>query len=320
MPDEATTKGQAPDLRQADASQTILEFDLSRLEDPRDKPKAGGACLIQIHPIVGRCGVMQLAECTVIGRESTADYPIAAESVSREHAKIERQGDGRYRLIDLDSTNGTFVNDVQVREWDLDPGDVIRCGGAILKLLSANDLEAHYHEVAYMMMTHDSLTGIYNRRYFEESLDRELKRSLRYSSPLGVLLIDLDHFKRVNDVHGHLAGDDVLREFADRGLTLLRGETVLARIGGEEFAILVPESDLNESVRVAERLRAGISSRRFTAANAEVALTVSIGIAASDGSQQLSVGDVMRQADANLYEAKRRGRDRVFATPVPAAG
>ncbi len=267
------------------------------------------ACLIQIHPVVGRCGVRYLGPATVIGREQTADVCIHSDSVSRNHAKIEQLTTGGYRLTDLDSTNGTFVNDVRVREWDIEPGDVVRCGGAILKVLPADDLEAKYHEVAYMMMTRDSLTGVSNRQFFEDALSRELARSARYGSTLCLLMMDLDHFKAVNDLHGHLAGDDVLREFARRTETILRNECIFARIGGEEFAIIVQQADLEHAKAVAERIRVATSSKKFRCGESQLAVSVSIGIAVTNGEEKLAIADFMKMADDSLYEAKRRGRD-----------
>ncbi len=295
---------------------TTLELELSEFLESRSQDGSPGACLIQIHPVVGRCGVQYLGNCTVIGRDQHSDFCIHLDSVSRHHAKIERLADGRYRLTDLDSTNGTFVNDVRVREWDLDPGDAVRCGGAILKILPADDLETHYHEVAFMMMTHDSLTGVHNRPFFEEAVTRELARSFRYRAPLSMLMLDLDHFKAVNDLHGHLAGDDILREFAKRVRTVIREESILARVGGEEFAVVAQEADLDRALLIAERIRSALAGRKFRITDAHVPITVSIGIAVSDGTKELSAAEFMHLADESLYAAKALGRDCVHAAAV----
>jgi diguanylate cyclase (GGDEF)-like protein len=303
------TAGSELDATTIDISMDSIQRQLGLpLEDDQ------GLCLIQIHPVVGRCGVVQLGpKTTVIGREKDADLSVEMASVSRHHAKIERQPDGRYRLIDLDSTNGTFVNDVRVREWDLDPSDIVRCGGAMLKVLPADDLEARYHEVAYMMMTHDSLTGIHNRQYFEDLLTRELASCVRYKDPMALLMLDIDHFKAVNDLHGHLAGDDVLREFARRIQTVLRGENVVARLGGEEFGVIIQHADLAKATTVAERLRMAIAARKFRVTDARIPITVSIGLASIDGHSETSPQELLRQADENLYKAKASGRDCVHA-------
>lgn len=298
------------------AEQTTIDIDLSAVIGAKPvgvAREASGqratACLIQIHPIVGRCGVHYLGPKTVLGRESDADLCIHMESVSRHHAKIEQLENGGYRLTDLDSTNGTFVNDTRVRQWDLEHGDVVRCGGAILKVLPSDDLEARYHEIAYMMMTHDSLTGINNRQFFEDTLKRELAKSYRYNESLCVLMMDLDHFKAVNDLHGHLAGDDILREFAKRTNTVLRNECVFARLGGEEFGVIVQKADREKAAQVAERIRAATANKKFRFAEGLISVSVSIGIAVSDGTQELSVKDMLGLADERLYQAKQNGRD-----------
>ena len=297
---------------QSDA--TTVNGDTDEFPLPAQGVMESGASLIQIHPVVGRCGVQQLGVSTIIGRDKNADCFIQLDSVSRQHAKIERLETGVYRLTDLESTNGTYVNDIQVREWDLGPNDMIRCGGAILKVLPADDLEAQYHEVAYMMMTHDSMIGIFNRQYFDDMLKREAAAAVRYEKSLSVLILDLDHFKAINDLHGHLSGDEVLREFCRRVTTTLRTESVFARLGGEEFGIILLEADAAEAKVVAERVRLAVSSRKFSLVSTQVPMSVSIGIATIDGSVAVTAGELMQEADSNLYEAKRTGRDRVCST------
>lgn len=290
---------------------TTIDLELPQLPIPDYTGGTPSACLIQIHPVVGRCGVRYLSDNTIIGRDTEADYQIKLESVSRQHAKIQRLDDGRYRLTDLGSTNGTFVNDVEVREWDLEGNDQIRCGGAVLKVLPADDLEAQYHEVAYMMMTHDSLTGVFNRQYFDDMLGREVVAAKRYNRPLAVLMMDLDHFKAINDLHGHLAGDEVLREFARRVDVALRTESIFARTGGEEFGIILKEANAQEAKIAAERIREAVAMRKFEVRGARIAVSISIGVATTEGQESINVAQLLAEADANLYEAKRQGRDRV---------
>lgn len=293
---------------------TTINGDTDEFPLPNAAAMESGASLIQIHPVVGRCGVQPLGIVTTIGRDKAADCFVQLDSVSRQHAKIERQETGVFRLTDLESTNGTFVNDVQVREWDLGPNDMIRCGGAILKVLPADDLEAQYHEVAYMMMTHDSMTGIFNRQYFDDMLKREAAAAARYKKSLSVLILDLDHFKAINDLHGHLAGDEILREFSRRVTNTMRTEVVFARLGGEEFGVILLEAEAGEARVVAERIRMAVSSRKFSLANGMAPISVSIGIATTCGSKPVTAAELMQEADNNLYEAKRTGRDRVCAT------
>src|SRR5262249_7384799 len=148
-----------------------------------------------------------------IGRSSRSDLPIDQESISRHHARITFDGT-RHVIEDLGSTNGTFVNEHSMKHSALKDGDQIKIGRSILKYMSGDNIEANYHEEIYRLMTMDALTQTHNRRYFNEALDRECQRSMRYRRALSLVLFDIDHFKQVNDTYGHVAGDSVLRQLA----------------------------------------------------------------------------------------------------------
>ncbi len=159
----------------------------------------------------------------------------------------------------------------------------------------------------------DPLTQLLNRRALSESITAEMERALRYDSSLALLMIDLDHFKRVNDTYGHLIGDDVLRDTAALLTALVRGNDVVARYGGEEFLILLPETDDAGGVAFAERVRDAIASHAFATRPREEGLriTASIGVATFPAARIESVEDLFASADAALYRAKAEGRDRV---------
>jgi diguanylate cyclase (GGDEF)-like protein len=159
--------------------------------------------------------------------------------------------------------------------------------------------------------TRDELTGLYNRRFLEDALDREIRRAVRENRPLGVMMIDLDHFKRFNDAYGHAAGDFVLRLVGDYLQANVRAEDIACRYGGEEFAILLPKASAEDTERRARTLREGSSSLRPLDAGPRFpAVTLSIGVAAypEHGGNGESV---LRAADQALYRAKAAGRDRV---------
>lgn len=164
----------------------------------------------------------------------------------------------------------------------------------------------------------DPLTGLYNRRYMEESLGRELLRAAREEATLGVMILDLDHFKRLNDRHGHVVGDLVLRRLAHLLISKIRGEDICCRFGGEEFVVILPKASLEDTRRRAESLRTATRSLRIETENELLAVTISIGVAAypahGDDSEAL-----LRAADAALYQAKEEGRDRVVTAPRAAA-
>ncbi|HKQ69683.1 MAG TPA: GGDEF domain-containing protein [Polyangiaceae bacterium] len=242
------------------------------------------------------------------GRAASCEIPIDQESVSRRHAAILWTGKC-YRVRDLGSTNGTYVNDDVITERDLSDGDQIKVGRTILKFMSGSNIEASYHEEIYRMMTFDGLTQIYNKRYFHETLEREVSRSKRYGRALGLVLFDIDHFKQKNDTFGHLAGDAILKELATLVRSKLRREDIFARVGGEEFAVLTPE--VGSGVReVAEKIRAVIQTGTFRFEKHVIPTTVSLGISSWLGGDDTGE-DLYKRADTALYAAKQGGRNRV---------
>ncbi len=193
--------------------------------------------LVRIYP---QEGIGQPFEVTdqqmVVGREE-ADIVLPDDSVSRRHATIHWNGQAHV-VTDLKSTNGTYVNECRVREHSLQLGDRVRFGNQLFKYMPSSCVESQYHELVFKIMTTDGLTQAHNKSYFLECFQRELHMAQRTTSPLSVLLLDLDHFKSINDTYGHLAGDCVLVEFVSRLRHVLRQGDLLARYGGEEFAIL----------------------------------------------------------------------------------
>jgi diguanylate cyclase (GGDEF)-like protein len=271
----------------------------------------GESCLVLIHgPGLGaRIGLDQ-AELS-IGRDESCDLVVPMDDVSRHHCRV-RMRDGRATLADLDSTNGTFVNDREVppgTEFALRSGDLIRLGSAIFKFLQGGNVESLYHEAIYRTIIIDGLTQIHNRRYLSEFLERELSRCIRHDRPLSLILFDLDHFKAVNDEHGHLGGDAVLREVAAALAPSIRKEDCFARFGGEEFAIVPLECSHDRAVTFAEKVRRTIDEHRFIHDANLIRVTISAGVAARDDSRDPN--DLIARADAKLYEAKRAGRNRV---------
>ncbi len=157
----------------------------------------------------------------------------------------------------------------------------------------------------------DALTGLANRRRLMEILAIEFERSRRSHTPFSLLMIDLDHFKSINDNYGHQEGDLVLRALAELMLSHLRQYDTAARFGGEEFSLVLPETDPVEAAGVAERMRKEISRMKFTGAIEELAITASIGVATAPHPRIARVDDLLRAADDALYEAKNNGRNRV---------
>jgi diguanylate cyclase (GGDEF)-like protein len=248
----------------------------------------------------------------VLGRDLKCDICVDDPSVSRFHARIQPDGDG-YTVVDLQSTNGTAVNRVRIANQRLRDGDDLRFGNCIYRFLSSDNVEAQYHEEIHRLTIIDVLTHVPNRRHLLQFLERELQRSARYHRPLAMVLLDVDHFKAVNDRFGHLGGDFTLKELAGQVRATIRKEGLFGRFGGEEFAVVLPEADLDVGLNVAERIRARIEQHEFQYASASFSITVSMGVASTDGSSNMTPEELIAQADVQLYQAKREGRNRVAA-------
>ena len=248
----------------------------------------------------------------VIGRGCECDLRINDHSVSRRHAEIKPGVDGYY-AVDLQSTNGTFIDDDQVTMQKLQDGDYLRVGKCIYRFLAGGNVEAEYHEEIYRLTIIDALTETHNKRYLMEFLDRELSRSSRYNRPLMLILFDIDHFKSVNEEHGHLGGDFALRELSSCVRSVIRKEELFARYGGEEFVLVLPESSMEDAIGVGERVRAMVENHTFEFEEKSFHLTVSLGVAGTTGGEPLTPVELIRQADERLFNAKRQGRNKVVA-------
>ena len=279
------------------------------LEELRPQ-KTGQDCLVVIYSSdqrqFGKRYVLGDEPLTV-GRGQENRIVLDNDSVSRRHCRIEKRGKA-WHVVDLDSTNGTYVNDDQVGELQLRRSDQVKIGDTIVKFLSGSDLEAQYHETIYNMTIVDGLTQIHNKRYVLETLEREIPRARRHGRPLSVVMFDIDHFKHINDNYGHLAGDFVLKELATLVKGRLRPDDVLGRYGGEEFLAALPETPLNGAASIAEDLRRRVEERRFVFEGETIPVTVSLGCAELDG--EMNVTGIIKAADDKLYEAKRGGRNR----------
>jgi diguanylate cyclase (GGDEF)-like protein len=272
------------------------------------------ACVVHIYPVGPGMGTRYaLAESPmVLGRGNDCDIRINDHSVSRRHARIQPGADGYY-AVDLQSTNGTFVNDVPASICRLKDGDYLRVGNCIYRFLAGGNVEAEYHEEIYRLTIIDALTEIHNKRYLLEFLDRELSRSARYGRPLALVMFDLDRFKSVNDELGHLGGDFTLREVAVCVKTCVRKEELFARYGGEEFIVVLPETSLEGALVLAERVRGLVEKHPFQFEGKSYPVTVSLGVAATNGDRPLTPFELIGEADDKLFRAKCEGRNRVIA-------
>jgi two-component system, cell cycle response regulator len=276
-------------------------------------PKSATDCLVVIYTkeptLLGKRFVLE-HNPTRVGRGADNHVVLDGDSVSRRHAQFRQKG-AEWVIVDDGSTNGTYCNDEQIsREVVLRNGDRVKIGPTIFKYLSGADVEAQYHEEIYRMTIMDGLTQIHNKRYLYEALEREMIRGRRHERDLAILMFDIDHFKRINDVHGHLAGDYVLKEVARVVQMRLRRDEVFARYGGEEFSIILPETSLEEAAQAGEGMRQKVADHQFVFQADSIKVTISLGAALLQEADR-SASDLIKRADEKLYQAKRTGRNRI---------
>jgi two-component system cell cycle response regulator len=281
---------------------------------PSEEARSGRQETAYLVVLIGaRAGEMvRLAKpATLLGRSQHADVRLADDGVSRRHAVLVCDG-GNVTLKDLDSANGTYCNGTRIAgPVRLADGDKICIGGTtILKFTYQDALEEQFNRQLYESAVRDGLTGVYNRRYFDDRLTAEMTYALRHRTSLTLMMADVDHFKRVNDERGHQVGDATLREVARRLSAEIRGEDVLARYGGEEFAILCRDMAEAQAKILSERLRLAAAHDLATADDSPFQLTISVGIAVGPSTPIGNAADLVGAADAALYEAKRLGRNR----------
>jgi two-component system, cell cycle response regulator len=247
----------------------------------------------------------------IIGRGKKSHLRIDDNGISREHARVECNEDGEFRISDMGSRNGTYVNGKRVTNATLRPGDRVHIGpSVVMRFAVVDEAEEKLARQLYEASTRDALTRVYNRRYFNERLMAEVAFSHRHKSRLGVIIFDIDHFKKVNDQWGHMAGDDVLREVSAAVNRLIRTEDVLARYGGEEFVVLTRSITPAHMLVFAERIRSAVEAMIVAVIGGTVKVTISLGVASLAECGAHATGDVlMLMADERLYRAKAQGRN-----------
>jgi two-component system cell cycle response regulator len=254
----------------------------------------------------------------VIGRAAGAAIRLQDDGVSRRHARIVQAG-AELRIEDLDSANGTLVNGHPIRSAVLHDGDKIQMGSTtILKFSYADELEENFQQKMQDAAIYDGLTKACNKRQFLHQLKIEVAYAKRHATPLSLLMLDVDHFKQVNDRHGHPAGDYVLATLAQIVRSTVRTEDLFARVGGEEFAILCRGTSSESASILAERVRAAVETFAFEHARQAIPVTISVGVAPWID-QPDSATQLVADADAALYKAKAAGRNRVMLRPIEGA-
>jgi two-component system cell cycle response regulator len=304
-------KKKGPDEISADADdQTVIQ----PIESIDPLQTANSPALLAISgPQLGRSFAIDKEEF-MIGRVESCDLVVIDDLVSRHHCKILLTPDGS-QLIDLASTNGTLLNGRRVDKGFLTEGDQIQVGSqTIFKYHLQEEVEKKFLGELFKAATKDFLTNVYNKKYFMDRLANEFFYTQRHQGKLSVLVLDIDHFKNVNDTYGHLAGDIALQKVAHHLASHTRKDDMVARFGGEEFVILMRDCDLEQARVLAEHLRKGISELNIQAHQTTINLTVSMGIAClseQTKTQFIQFESLLEHADHQLYRAKASGRNRV---------
>lgn len=268
-------------------------------------------------PLVGKLCALQNGE-TVLGRSDEATIKINDGRISRRHVSL-KVGDNGTVIADLGSTNGTYVNGNKVQSHTLQDGDKIQISSTtIFKFAYQDNIENIFHKELYKMAVIDPLTGAFNKRYFLDRLREEFSHALRSGQPLSLMMLDLDHFKQINDTHGHLVGDAALQHFAKLVQHQVRTSDIFARYGGEEFAAILRNSDAIGAFTLAERIRSAVQNTPGVVTGQSLPMTVSIGVATlGDEIDLKEPKDLIEVADGYLYQSKQRGRNRTTAKKGP---
>jgi diguanylate cyclase (GGDEF)-like protein len=296
------------------------------MNDPKRKERDLRPVLVFLNGDLIAVPIPLEREEVTLGRALEADVRVNDTKVSRRHAKIntiynKENGQPDYLLTDLSSRNGTFLNGGKVERETLQNGDKITVGEHILRFDLLDEIDREYQLQIHRLISHDDLTGLLSSRSFFSELRRESARARADERQFCVLMMDVDHFKDVNDTYGHLTGSKTLEEIGMCITDNLRSGDAAARFGGEEFAAFLLDAEMAQALVAAERIRSEIERTGFSVIrqgkpSEKHHVTISIGVATfpSDSSDPI---ELIEMADSALYRAKREGRNRVCAYSEP---
>lgn len=297
----------------SDDNATVVITDIhAALASADDEAAKKPACFLVVGGDLNGTIFDLLEGDTIVGRSPECNIPLEFQGVSRKHFKATISSNDNCTIEDLGSSNGTFLNNTKiVNSINVQKGDMVKLGSIALKYLPKGDTERLTYDKLHEEANTDGLTKCYNKMYFNNKLDLEVKKSKVTGSPLSLIIFDLDHFKHLNDNYGHDAGDYVLREMAEilRDNGIRKGDT-FARYGGEEFVVLLPKTNLKQAFEIAERLRKLVECHKFTYEQKRLPVAASIGVA--DYRQGIETGtDLFKRADSAVYKSKKGGRNQV---------
>lgn len=294
----------------SDSDVTIVKTITDKLVTELETIKNQEACLIIIQGDPQGNRHVLAKDTTTIGRDASADMALNDQKVSRLHSTVFKVGND-VTIRDEGSTNGTYVNG---RKIDgpvlLRKEDMLKVGDTVLKYLPRGELEIYYIGMLESKAHTDALTQVFNRGYITEAMEAEFKRARALKQPFALMLLDLDHFKKINDTFGHDAGDMVLRETCQILKLSLKKSHILGRFGGEEFLTLLCATPIELALEIAEAARKSVETHEFIYEGKRISVTASIGLAAmTDTTENPTV--LFKLADKALYVSKEQGRNRV---------
>ena len=247
---------------------------------------------------------------SVFGRDPEGELFIKDSQISRKHGRVHILDD-KVELEDLNSTNGIFVDGTAIERCTISSNSRIQVGNTLLKLAYKDPSELEMEEELYKAATTDALTGIMNRRAFMEAAQQDLSYAHRNQQGISLLMVDADHFKKVNDDYGHPVGDLVLKTIAQFLNQTIREEDRLGRYGGEEFIMLLRGKKGDHAAEFAERLRKGVADQKIPVEEDSISITISIGFCSGSGEELIDLENLISKADTALYKAKSLGRNQI---------
>jgi diguanylate cyclase (GGDEF)-like protein len=250
----------------------------------------------------------------LIGRANSNSITLEDEKISKVHCEvsiIRNRGLEQVVLKDLGSTNGTYVNGEAIKHVILKSGDKILMGDTVLRFNYNDEIEEEYHSRLFNFAATDALTGLYNRRYTINELENQSRIARRNNRLFSIVVLDIDNFKKINDIHGHLAGDDYLKKLAFVMNRSLREQDICGRVGGEEFLIILPETSVDGALNLANRIREQVEKTELVHHGRVIKTTISAGIS-QFGLHAADSRDLFKMADLALQKAKRSGKNIVI--------
>jgi diguanylate cyclase (GGDEF)-like protein len=257
-------------------------------------------------------------EKITIGRDKKCDFVLTDERVSKVHCELNLMVTDEFEQIilkDLDSTNGTYVNGASIKQKILMPGDKIELGETVLRFNYHDEIEEKYHSKLFNFASKDSLTGMYNKRYVMNELQKHINMAKRNNRIFSLVMIDIDNFKKINDTYGHVTGDEFLKKVAFTIDLNLRQQDVSGRFGGEEFLIILPETTIEGAFNLAKRIRKKIADTEILHKGKTIKGTISIGVSQFD-IKSPDLKTLLKSADNALYMAKQAGKNKVVKVNV----